>query len=147
MKFTEAKQGRVFVLRLEDGDIIHETIETFAKEKSIKSAYLIALGGIDKESKLVCGPRDGRAETIVPNIVNINNVHEVAGTGTIFSDENDEPNLHMHLACGRNESSRVGCIRTGVKTWHIMEIVLVELLDCSARRLIDPKIGFKLLQP
>lgn len=30
MKYTEAKIGRAFVLRLEDGDILHEELEQFA---------------------------------------------------------------------------------------------------------------------
>lgn len=37
MKYSEAKQGRTFVIRLEDGDIIHEEIEQFAKDHSINS--------------------------------------------------------------------------------------------------------------
>ncbi len=53
MKYSEIKPGRVFVMRLEDGDIIHEEIEKFAKERSISCAYLTALGGIDKDSKLI----------------------------------------------------------------------------------------------
>ena len=43
MKFSEARQGRVFVIRLEDGEIIHETIERFAGEQGIKAAALILL--------------------------------------------------------------------------------------------------------
>ena len=45
MKYSEAKPGRVFVLRLEDGDILHESIEAFAIEHEIMAASLIALGG------------------------------------------------------------------------------------------------------
>ena len=37
MKYSQAKQGRIFVIRLEDGDIIHQEIEKFAREKSIKA--------------------------------------------------------------------------------------------------------------
>lgn len=147
MKYSEAKQGRVFVIRLEDGDIIHEEIERFAKAKSIQCAYLTALGGVDKNSRLVCGPADGRAEVIHPEIVDINNVHEVCGTGTIFPDANDIPTLHMHLACGRYENTVTGCVRTGVKTWHVLEIILVELLDCKAVRALDKATGFELLEP
>jgi len=35
MKYSEAERGRVFVIRLEDGDVIHESIEGFAKEHGI----------------------------------------------------------------------------------------------------------------
>jgi predicted DNA-binding protein with PD1-like motif len=147
MKYSEAKQGRVFIMRLEDGDIIHEEIEKFAVEKNIKCAHLTILGGIDKGSKLVCGPQDGRAKEIVPGTVSIDNVHEITGTGTIFPDKDGIPSLHMHIACGREEKTITGCIRTGVKTWHVLEVVLVELLECSAKRLKDEATGFNLLVP
>ena len=147
MKYSEAERGRVFVIRLEDGDIIHEEIEKFAQKKSISCAYLTALGGIDKGSKLVCGPEDGRAKTINPEIINITNVHEVTGNGTIFPDKDGKPSLHMHLACGRYEKTITGCVRPGVKVWHILEIVLVELINCSAKRLNDKTTGFNLLEP
>ena len=48
-------------------------------------------------------------------------VHEIVGTGTLFPNENGEPVLHMHVACGRNEGTVTGCVRRGVKTWHILE--------------------------
>ena len=32
MKYAEARAGRIFVIRLEDGDIVHEAIEKFARE-------------------------------------------------------------------------------------------------------------------
>ncbi|RPI54122.1 MAG: DUF296 domain-containing protein, partial [Deltaproteobacteria bacterium] len=47
MRYTQAKQGRIFIIRLEDGDIVHEKIEKFSCEKSIKAAALIILGGAD----------------------------------------------------------------------------------------------------
>ncbi|MFA6715371.1 MAG: PPC domain-containing DNA-binding protein [Victivallaceae bacterium] len=147
MKYSEAKAGRVFVIRLEDGDIIHEKIEQFARENSISRAYLTALGGIDKDSRLVCGPENGRSEVIHPEIIDIDNVHEVTGTGTIFPDKDGNPSLHMHLACGRYETTITGCVRPGVKTWHILEVVLVELTACSAKRLRDKTTGFNLLEP
>jgi predicted DNA-binding protein with PD1-like motif len=117
------------------------------QEHSVTCAYLTALGGIDKGSKLVCGPENGRCETIIPNLINITDVHEVSGTGTIFPNENGKPSLHMHLACGRYETTKTGCVRPGVKAWHILEIILVELVNCSAKRLPDKTIGFNLLVP
>ena len=77
----------------------------------------------------------------------LDNVHEVVGTGTLFPDANGTPILHVHLACGRGEQTITGCIRTGVKTWHVLEVVLVELTGCTARRLPDPVTGFELLVP
>ena len=147
MKYSQAKQGRTFIIRLEDGDIVHEEIEKFTREKSIKAAALIILGGADKGSKLIVGPEHGRREPIIPMEHVLDNVHEIAGTGTIFPDENGKPVLHMHMACGRKTSSATGCIRKGVKVWHVMEVILFELVDTTAVRAFEPTTGFELLRP
>jgi len=128
MRYTQANQGRIFIIRLEDGDIVHEKIEKFAREQSVKAAALIILGGADKDSKLIVGPEHGRREPIIPMEHVLDNVHEIAGTGTIFPDEKSEPVLHMHMVCGRKVSSVTGCVRKGVKVWHVMEVILFELL-------------------
>lgn len=147
MRYSQAKQGRTFIIRLEDGDIVHEEIEKFAREKSIKAAALIILGGADKGSKLIVGPEHGRREPIIPMEHILDNVHEIAGTGTIFPDEKGKPVLHMHMACGRKTSSVTGCVRKGVKVWHVMEVILFELVDTTAVRAFEPTTGFELLKP
>lgn len=147
MKYSEASLGRVFVIRLEDGDIVHECIQRFAAEKEIQAAALILLGGADKDSRLVVGPEDGRAEKINPMIHVLQAVHEAAGTGTIFPDQQGEPVLHLHVACGRKDSTVTGCVRAGVKVWQVMEAVLIEITGSEARRMPDEATGFELLCP
>ena len=147
MKHSQAKPGRVFVIRLEDGDIVHEAIERFAREQSIEAASLIVLGGADQESTLVVGPERGRTTPLVPMEYVLDNVHEVAGVGTLFPDDEGNPVLHMHIACGRTSSTITGCVRRGVRVWQVMEIVLFELVDTTAVRRLDPKTGFALLRP
>lgn len=147
MKYSQAKQGRIFIIRLEDGDIIHEEIEKLAEAESIQAASLIIVGGADTGSTLVVGPKDGRAKTITPIEYTMDDVHEVVGTGTIFPNEKGDPVLHMHIAGGRQTDTMVGCIRTGVKTWHILEIVLIELIGSTAKRVLDSATGLALLRP
>jgi predicted DNA-binding protein with PD1-like motif len=147
LKYSEAKQGRVFVIRLEDGEILHETLERFAAEQGIRAAYMIVLGGADNQSRLVVGPEDGQASPVNPMTHELDNVHEIVGTGTLFPDEDGKPMLHMHVASGRKYSTITGCVRTGVKVWQVAEVVLIELLDNSALRKLEPTLGFKLLQP
>ena len=142
MIYSEAKFGRVFILRLEHGDIIHETIENFAKEKNIKSAGVIAVGAVDRGSKLVVGPEKGDARPINPMEYTINNVYEVSGTGTLILDGDDNPMLHMHLSCGRGENALVGCIRKGVVVWQILEVIIYEIVGTSAKRVFDKELGF-----
>ncbi len=146
MEFSQAHQGRIFVIRLHDGEILHEEIERFATQQSIRAAVLIAVGGIDKGSRLIVGPQEGRAQQITPMEHVLNNVHEVTGTGTIFTNERGEPVLHMHVAAGREISTVTGCVRNGVKIWHVLEIMLFELVDSKAIRILDPQTGFELLK-
>ncbi len=147
MKYSQAKQGRIFVIRLEDGDIIHEVIENFARQQSINAAALIVIGCADEGSTLTVGPEEGRTSPIVPMIHVLENVNEVSGVGTVFPDDNGNPILHMHVACGRKTATTTGCVRQGVRVWHVMEIILFELLDSTGVRLLEPASGFKLMNP
>jgi predicted DNA-binding protein with PD1-like motif len=147
MKFTEARQGRIFIIRLEDGETVHEEIEKFAVEQSIAAAAMIILGGAANGSKLVVGPRHQDARPIDPMVHILDHVHEIAGTGTLFPNEDGKPVLHMHMACGRDANTITGCIRSGVRVWQVMEIILFELTGTRAKRASDPALGFKLLDP
>jgi predicted DNA-binding protein with PD1-like motif len=132
---------------LEDGEIVHQVIEQFAADQDIKAATLIILGGADDGSRLVVGPQEDRGLPLNPMQHALENAHEVTGTGTIFPDEQGQPLLHMHMACGRQDSTVTGCIREGVKVWHIMEVILFELLDTSAKRVVEAPLELKFLQP
>ena len=147
MKYSEAKQGRVFVIRLEHGEIVHQEIEKFASEKLIEAAALIAIGGAARGSRFVVGPADDTARPINPMEHVLDHVHEITGAGTLFPDEHGEPMLHMHLACGRETVTVTGCIRNGVKVWQVMEIILMELVESTGSRFLDPTLGFNLLRP
>jgi predicted DNA-binding protein with PD1-like motif len=147
MKYSLATQGRVFVLRLEDGDVVHEVIEAFAMEQGVGAASMIILGGADTGSILTTGPLQDRATPIVAQTKVLESVHEVTGTGTLFPDESGTPVLHLHMALGRGGATLTGCVRNGVRVWHIMEVVLYELLGSSAVRRNDPVTGFDLLVP
>jgi predicted DNA-binding protein with PD1-like motif len=147
MKYVSGKSGRVFVVRLEDGEIIHEVIEQLAKKENIKQAAVTAVGGIDSGSVLVVGPEDGRAEKINPMQHTLHNIYEVTGAGTLFPDDEGTPILHLHLACGRNGETVTGCVRSGVKVWHVLEVIMTEITGCQAERRLDKITGFKLLQP
>jgi predicted DNA-binding protein with PD1-like motif len=147
MKVSEARQGRCFVIRLEDGDVLHESVESFAREQGIRAAAVIAVGGADAGSRLVVGPAEGRATPIVPMERRLDDVHEVAGVGTLFPDARGNPVLHMHMACGREGTTITGCVRRGVQVWHVLELVVWELVDTTATRQRDAATGFELLVP
>jgi uncharacterized protein len=146
MDCTEAKLGRIFVLRLHDKEVLHQTIETFATEKKIAHAMCFFLGGARENSKLVVGPKDGNAPAPNPMVTFLLGVHEACGAGTIIPDEQGTPKLHMHASFGRENHAVTGCVRAGVDVWLIGEVVVLELLGLSAQRVKDQKTGFELLE-
>ena len=146
MKFSECKPGRIFAICLENGDIVHQEIEKFARDQSIEAASLIIIGGADKGSTLIVGPERDNELPVSPREYVLENVHDIAGAGTLFPDQQGNPVLHLHMACGRNSSTKTGCIRRGVKVWHTMEVILFELLESKGKRMFDPQTGFTLLK-
>ena len=147
MKYTQAGLGRIFIIRLEDGETVHTEIEKFSREHFIRAATVMIVGGADKDSRLITGPVRGREYPTIPVEHILKDVNEAAGVGTIFPDESGKPVLHLHMACGREASTVTGCIRSGVKVWHVMEVILIELTDCSPVRVHDSRTGFTLLDP
>jgi predicted DNA-binding protein with PD1-like motif len=53
----------------------------------------------------------------------------------------------MHVAAGRGGKAITGCVRLGVRVWHVLEVVLWELTGTKAVRVLDPETGFELLEP
>lgn len=146
MKYTEAKTGRTFVLRLEHGDVVTDTIQKFATDQHIKSAYVQIVGGAEKDSKLVVGPKDGSAEKPEKIFFNTPGVTEMAGVGTLFTNEKGEPKLHLHATFGREENAFTGCCWPGIVTWHIGEVIIQEIISENTIRKFNPKTGFELLE-
>jgi predicted DNA-binding protein with PD1-like motif len=137
--------GRIFILRLYAGEIVHDILEGFAEKNNIKSAMCFFLGGAEDKSKLVVGPKDGNTSPVEPMIAMLKGVHEGCGVGTLFCDSQGKPKLHMHGSFGRNGGAVTGCMRAGVEIWCCGEVVIFELLDNSAMRVKDSN-GFELLE-
>jgi uncharacterized protein len=146
LNYTEANLRRIFILRLQHNETLHEVIEEFAAQKQVKSALCFFLGGAQDQSKVVVGPKDGDAMPPQPMMTLLRGVHEGCGVGTIFADEEGKPKLHMHASFGRNDNSVTGCVRLGVDVWQIGEVVILELTGSSAKRTKNKQTGFEFLE-
>lgn len=146
MQSTEAQLKRVFVLRLQDGDQIPCVLEQFAAEKKVSSALCFFIGGANDNSRVVVGPRKGNQMPPEPMITLLKGVHETCGIGTIFTNGNGKPKLHMHTSFGRNEKTVTGCVRLGVDVWQIGEVVMLELACEKACRAKNMETGFEFLE-
>jgi predicted DNA-binding protein with PD1-like motif len=145
MQYTEGKIGRVFVLRLEEGERLNDTLEAFARDHGIGHALAFYLGGSAPGSKVVVGPDAEQTEAVVPLIHMLQGSQEVLALGTLIPDEAGAPVLHMHAAAGREGRATVGCTRAGVDVWLVGEVVVLEIVGPAARRRQDQQTGFQLL--
>jgi predicted DNA-binding protein with PD1-like motif len=146
MKYSEGKIGRVFVIRLEDDDELPGCIEKFAVEHKISVGQAILVGGIGS-GEIVSGPRKNKELPIDPMLIPVDGVHEVVGVGVLAPDRKGKPTLHIHAALGRAGKTTTGCLRMGVKTWLVGEVILYEILGADVARLPDKDSGFELLTP
>jgi predicted DNA-binding protein with PD1-like motif len=145
MKYTQGAVGRVFVLRLEDGDFLNDTLEAFAREHDVEHGLAFYLGGSADGSRVVVGPDAAREDVVIPLVHVLAGVQEAFAVGTLFPNEAGEPVLHMHAASGREGAATVGCTRAGLQTWLVGEVVLLEIVGTEARRELDAATGFQLL--
>lgn len=146
MKACEGQLGRVFVIRLEDGDVVPKCIERFAEEKGVSVAHVILVGGIG-DGEVVVGPRRSEERPPQPMLLPIDGAHEVAGVGVLAPGEDGRPLLHIHAALGRSGKTTSGCLRPGVTTWLVGEVILYEILGTKVTRIRDEESGFALLEP
>lgn len=143
MKYQIGKTGRVVIARFGDKEDILGNINDLAKKENIRNAIFFLLGGISK-GRIVVGPEK---EEIPPKPVwrELEESHEVLGTGTIFWDS-EEPKVHFHGAFGKRDMVKVGCLREISETFLILEAVILELEGIDARRRFDPSSGLTLLE-
>ena len=146
MKSTEGRIGRVFVIRLESGDVVPECIESFAQQKGVTAGHVVMVGGI-AGGQVVVGPRRSDQMPPEPMLLPVDGAHEVVGVGVLACGEDNRPILHIHAALGRSGSTITGCLRPGVETWLVDEVILYEILGAEVKRVQDPDSGFALLSP
>jgi len=144
MQYSQGNVGRVFTLRLENGERLPDCLEQFAKEHDIKAALCTLIGGAD-QGNVVAGPKDGEAAVIDPFLCPVREAHEVLGLGTLFPDESGTPVLHMHAALGRDGETLTGCIRPGLDVWLVGEVIIMEIEGTDMLRKVEVESGLALL--
>ena len=115
MQYTEGRMGRVFVLRLEDGERLNDTLEAFARDHHLAHALAFYLGGSATGSQVVVGPDANRPDAVVPLVHMLSGSQEVLALGTLTSDEDGGAGApHARRPQGREGRATVGCTRAGV---------------------------------
>lgn len=144
MKASQGQVGRVFVIRLESGDIVPGCIERFAEENGVSVGHVIMVGGVGG-GQVVVGPRYDSMPP-EPMLLPVDAPHEVVAVGVLVPGADGRPELHIHGALGRSGQTLTGCLRPGVTAWLVGEVILYEIVGAQATRLKDEKSGFALLE-
>jgi len=136
MQYTEGQLGRVFVVRIDDGEDMLVSIRTFVRDKGVRAGSLVFLGAL-MDGRMVTGPEEPIIPP-VPHFVMFEGGWEVFGVGTIYPGD-DGPYIHYHASVGRAGHALTGCLRDKAVTYLIVEAVIYEFTGLSARKEFDEK--------
>ena len=141
MQYTEGQLGRVFVVRIDNGEDMLQSIRTFIAEKDIQAGSIMFLGAL-MNGRMVTGPEEPVIPP-VPHFVMFEGGWEVFGVGTIYPGEGG-PHVHFHASVGRSGHALTGCLREYATTYLIVEAVIHEFVGLTARREFDEKMQLHL---
>lgn len=142
MQYTQGTLGRVFVAKLDDGDPIYESILDIAGREGIKSAAVMAVGGV-RSGKVVTGPESPHGK-VIPKTVEFDDARELVGFGVI-APLDEKPSLHMHAGIGHDGQAMVVCPRIAANVYLVLEVVIIELLGIDATREYDAEFDVHVL--
>ncbi|MFB3763680.1 MAG: PPC domain-containing DNA-binding protein [Methanotrichaceae archaeon] len=142
MQYSEGSLGRVFVLRLDDGEDLISSVQRFVEEKKIVSCMALFIGAL-RDGRMVTGP-EAPVIPPIPHFENFNSAWEVFGMATIYPSQ-EGSRIHIHSSLGRGREALTGCIREKATAYLIVEIVLFEFSGLSAKREFDEITGLHLL--
>ncbi|MCI4625916.1 MAG: DNA-binding protein [Candidatus Magnetoovum sp. WYHC-5] len=142
MQYKTAKQGRIFVCKLDDGDDLLKELSELCIKEDVRAAFFHIVGGI-KGGDIVVGPE---TEDMPPKPVykQLTESHEATGMGTIFYADG-KPKVHFHGTFGKKNDVKMGCLRNFSEIFLILEVIVIEIEDIEAIRQYDAKSNFYLL--
>jgi len=142
MQYSEGSLGRVFVLKLDDGEDLITSLQRFLQEREVESCMALFIGAL-REGRAVTGPETPVIPP-VPHFVNFKDGWETFGMATVYPSA-DGPKLHIHSALGRGEDALAGCIRERASVYLTVEMVIFEFSGLKAARVWDEKTELFLL--
>lgn len=139
MEYQAGTMGRVFYVRFDDGEDLHDGIRALVAKEKVRCAWFHVFGGL-RRAGVVVGPRE---PVMPPDPVwqDVEDTREVLGTGSVFWD-NDKPLIHLHAAMGHHGETLTGCVRKNSKVYLVIEMMLVEVQGVDVTRPWFERGGF-----
>jgi hypothetical protein len=141
MQYSEGQVGRVFVVRIDDGEDFLVSMRKFIADKGIQSGSVLFLGAL-MNGRMVTGPEEPVIPP-TPHFVMFEGGWEVFGVGTIYPGEGG-PHIHYHASVGRAGHALTGCLREKATTYLIVEAVIIEFTGLFGRREFDERTQMNL---
>jgi len=136
MQYSEGQLGRVFVLRIDEGEDFLAAMQEFVQKKEIQAGSVFFLGALH-DGRMVTGPE----KPVIPpepHFVLFEGGWEVFGIGTIYPGD-EAPMIHYHASVGRSGHALTGCLREKAVTYLVVEAVVIEFTGLAVRREFDEK--------
>ncbi|KDE54875.1 PPC domain-containing DNA-binding protein [Methanoculleus sp. MH98A] len=141
MQYSEGQVGRVFTVRIDDGEDFLREIQRFVTAMNVRCGTIQFLGAL-RSGKIVTGPK----EPVIPPTPRGEEIFggwELLGFATIYPGE-DGPSIHLHAAAGKGIRSLAGCLREKAEIYLVIEAIVTEFVGIVAKRLPDEKTGVNL---
>jgi len=136
MQYSEGRLGRVFVVRIDDGEDFLAVLHEFVRNKAVHTGTILFLGAL-RQGRMVTGPEEAVLPP-EPHYVMFEGGWEMVGIGTIYPGD-DGPAIHYHASVGRAGHALTGCLREKAVTYIVAEAVVLEFTGLDIRRQLDEK--------
>lgn len=134
--------GRIFILRLDHGEDLIESLRGFSREKKIECCAALFMGAL-RDGRAVTGP-DLPLVPPLPHFEGFESAWEAFGMASIYPS-NDGPKMHIHSALGRGREALLGCLREKAEVYLVVEAILFEICGSGAMRAWDESMQLYLL--
>ncbi|MCL7486619.1 MAG: DNA-binding protein [Desulfobulbaceae bacterium] len=131
MEYQAGQAGRVFYVRFDDGEDLHQGIRELVAREKVQCGWFQIFGGL-RRAGVVTGPRE---PVMPPDPVwrDVRDTREVIGTGSVLWDD-DKPLIHLHAAMGHHGETLTGCVRKDTRVYLVIEMILLEVTDIDVTR-------------
>ncbi len=120
--FVSEKVGRTFIIRLEKGDLLRESIEELAKKENINNAVVLSgIATFDKAQLQMTTTYDYPIEYYKHTLEEPLELASLDGTIIDFSP-------HIHGVIGNAEHTWAGHLLDGCRILYLAEIVIQEII-------------------
>jgi len=139
VEYESGKIGRIFYLRMDEGDDLLECLERVASAEDVRCAVVLIIGAVHG-ARFVVGSRRPTTPP-EPMFQELSDGRELLGAGTILRDPDGAPKVHIHASLARGDDVRLGCLRGRAPVYLVAEAVILEMDGMSAVRAFDRRVG------